>query len=258
MWPFLGGLVSGAGSLLGSIFSSNTSAANTQMQMQNQQALQAGAQTFNHDEAEINRGFQANQVEGQRQYETQMSNTAFQRASADAKAAGLNPMMMFGSGGPASTPSTGAASGSAASTSTPSAPMPQNKSALGDLGSNINNAISSAVSLKTYDKMTEEISNMQTQEAVNKARESLTRQEKSTEEQETVRRGNEASLSGLRLPQARFSAKQGEALEKIPAWLRDTLTQTQFGGKTIGDTIAPLVSSAGAVRKFMPHRFDNW
>ena len=42
----------------------------------------------------------------QRQYEQYMSNTAFQRAIEDMKAAGLNPAMMYQSGGQgASTPS---------------------------------------------------------------------------------------------------------------------------------------------------------
>lgn len=43
-------------------------------------------------------------VQSQENFQENMSNTAYQRAEADMEAAHLNPMMMFGSGAPASTP----------------------------------------------------------------------------------------------------------------------------------------------------------
>lgn len=46
----------------------------------------------------------------QRIYETHMSNTAYQRASADMKAAGINPALLAGSAKAASTPSVSAGS----------------------------------------------------------------------------------------------------------------------------------------------------
>lgn len=42
--------------------------------------------------------------QNQRDWEERMANTAYQRAAVDMRAAGLNPSMMFGSGGPAATP----------------------------------------------------------------------------------------------------------------------------------------------------------
>ena len=57
--------------------------------------------------------FNAEEAERNRQYETQMSNTAYQRAYADMAAAGLNPNLAGGQGG-ASTPAGTAATGAQA------------------------------------------------------------------------------------------------------------------------------------------------
>lgn len=61
------------------------------------------------------RAFNAEQTQKVIDWETQMSNTAFQRARADAEAAGFNPILGYMQGG-ASTPSATPASASAAQT----------------------------------------------------------------------------------------------------------------------------------------------
>lgn len=235
MWPLLTGLVTGGASLLGSMFSSSTSASNTQAQIAAQQDMQAHTEQFNAEQAGLNRQFQE-----------QMSNTAFQRSRQDAMQAGLNPMVLAGMGG-ASTPS-----GSSASVSTPSVPMPQNSHPLAGVGDAVGKAVNGAIALKTYDKMTEEIANLQATQAKTSAEAELRKQETATERHETTRRMNEAELAALRFPGARFSAKQAEDLLSMPEWARSAAVQGGFLGGKASEALAPVTSSARTILNALP------
>lgn len=75
-------------------------------------------------------GFNRDEAQKNRDYQTYMSNTSYQRAVQDLKAAGLNPMLAYSQGG-SSTPSGSAASGGMASGSAPVTSAAQASSASG-------------------------------------------------------------------------------------------------------------------------------
>ena len=91
-----------------------------------QVALQKDTQEYNAQQAELERVFSANEALKNRQFQERMSNTAYQRAMQDIKAAGLNPALLYGSSGAsASTPTGATASGSAASAGSGSVSSPR-------------------------------------------------------------------------------------------------------------------------------------
>lgn len=154
MDPITGSLIAGGASAIGNIIAGNSASkaqkeANKmsgwiwqQQSMQNKQFFDEGnkiniaeaqkgrdfeerlsaiTRDYNSAEAEKMRVYNTAEAEKNRLWEEGLSNSAYQRAVADMKKAGINPMLAYMQGG-ASSPTAGSASGGYASTSTPGAP----------------------------------------------------------------------------------------------------------------------------------------
>lgn len=251
MWPMLSGLITGGASLLGNIFSSNTSAQNTAQNIQAQQAAQRETESFNAGEAQKNRDFQAAQVSQQQQFSEQMSNSAYQRASADMKSAGLNPAMMFGSGSAASSPQGSAASGSTASVGTPNMAFANRKSALADLGENASKVVSTAVAAKTFEKMTDEIAQLRASTARTEAETRTEEKRPESVEAGTMESQHRTAKLANEMPAFRLSGITAQDIIDMKPELRRALVQAGFiadKADKVTDAVSGVVSSALGVK----------
>lgn len=101
--------------------------------------------------------FSAQQSQIDRDFQERMSSTAYQRAVADMKASGLNPVLAFQQGG-ASTPSGSAAHSSSGGSSPGQGARPRDNSTLvkfiGSLFGVIGNLIAGSLSNESYDRRT--------------------------------------------------------------------------------------------------------
>lgn len=162
-----GPLISGGLSLLGGMLSnqSNVKEAEKNRTFQHNEADIARGfdasqadmnRQFQSGEAEKARGFDAEQVQAARDFDERMSNTSYQRGVADMRAAGINPMLAYTQGG-ASSPSSPVGSSPSPSGDSASSPSPSGSQA------RVEDVISPAVSSAMHAmQMVNEVKQMQT------------------------------------------------------------------------------------------------
>lgn len=223
MDPILGGLLAGGANILGSLFGSSKNNANAL-------ALQQQQQDFSE----------------------RMSSTAYQRASADMKSAGLNPMMMFSSGSAASTPV--------------APPAQQLQSPGKDIGSSIEKAISTATAMKTanatIDNLVEQNAKIKAETLTETARPQNVKMDTALKDIQgyNVEAERDNRKAGLRviLNDALRSDNEAE-FRKTPAG--KVLDQAGMAGRKASDVISPvtnLISSARGVRSLFSDRYGSW
>jgi len=198
---------------------------------------QKDANEANALEAQKNRDFQHAESQEQMAYQTRMSNSAYQRATEDMRAAGINPMLAFSQGG-ASTPAGQAGSGAQATAG----------NAGEKLGAGIESAAKLGIIAKDLEAKDADIKLMKNQAAAARANEQLADTTQSGVVTDNAMKTLEYVQKNANINSATKAEREENDLRTIRAKINKTMAIPDAVGERLGPVLKGL-SSAQAIRR---------
>ncbi|AXH73236.1 MAG: DNA pilot protein [Microviridae sp.] len=187
----IGAGIGAAGNLVGGMISSGGAAA------QNQSALQLAREQMAFNDAQAKR---------QMDFQERMSSTAYQRAMADMKAAGLNPILAYQQGG-SSTPSGAAGSGAGANF----------ENAMEGLGKGVSSASQGAARAVELKNTVAQTANTLTQADLNKVNQDVGRANIAKTNQDTITSAQQAAKANAETANIIASSDNPKAMRDLMA-----------------------------------------
>lgn len=166
----------------------------------------------------------------QMDFANQQRSTAYQTASQDMQKAGLNPAMMFGSGGPA--PMAGVQFQNPA------------KVGLDAMQSTLSTATQARVADSTINNLVQQNANLKAQAGLTAADTALRTQQGKTELHRTSEEIERARLAHELVPTASNAALTASNQQSMNPTVRRLLDIAGFSGKSLDDILSPIINSA--------------